>query len=54
MIGSDIFALQARFFRPPPWEIFAHPQGGGEIFPEGGENPEESYKIGALGRQKFF
>ena len=35
----------AQFFLPPPEKISPTLRGGGKIFPEGGENPEESYKI---------
>ena len=44
---------RAIFFAPP--EKFSPTlRGGGEIFPEGGENPEESYKIGARRAPKIF
>ena len=41
------------FFRPP--EKFSPTlRGGGEIFSEGGENPEESYKFGDHRAPIFF
>ena len=47
-------AQSARDFFRPPLRNFRPPSGGGEIFPEGGENPEESYKIGARRAPKKF
>ena len=45
---------RAIFFAPPPEKFSPTLRGGGEIFPEGGETPEESYKIGARRAPKFF